>query len=325
MAVSVKIKNLAPGAYFNAGPVEVVVLEHFTDGRTLLAAKEPIGNRPFTVRPFTYNRMEPEPAANNFAFSTLRFDLNKDFLSALDDAGVIPANKVLEAEWSLADHDGTNRYGVAVCKVAMLPEPLVRKYYDAGLLEIDDWEWTITPSAGNAYYVRLVYSGGGAKRNVTRHYHTMKTKDIYDLPVQDIAADDCLLFMWATFPNLEVALETIRRWGFQYKTAAFVWVKRNRKSPGWFWGLGNWTRANPEVCLLATKGKPIRASRSVHSIIDAPIGRHSEKPAETRDRIAALAGGGAMIELFARQAAPGWDAWGDEAPQTEREVNHEHN
>lgn len=88
MAVSVKIKNLAPGAYFNAGPVEVVVLEHFTDGRTLLAAKEPIGNRPFTVRPFTYNRMEPEPAANNFAFSTLRFDLNKDFLSALDDAGL---------------------------------------------------------------------------------------------------------------------------------------------------------------------------------------------------------------------------------------------
>ena len=85
------------------------------------------GNRPFTVRPFTYNRMEPEPAANNFAFSTLRFDLNEDFLSALDDAGVIPANKVLEAEWSLADHDGTNRYGVAVCKVAMLPEPLVRK------------------------------------------------------------------------------------------------------------------------------------------------------------------------------------------------------
>lgn len=160
MAVSVKIKNLAPGAYFNAGPVEVVVLEHFTDGRTLLAAKEPIGNRPFTVRPFTYNRMEPEPAANNFAFSTLRFDLNKDFLSALDDAGVIPANKVLEAEWSLADHDGTNRYGVAVCKVAMLPEPLVRKYYDAGLLEIDDWEWTITPYAGYAHYVRIVYSGG---------------------------------------------------------------------------------------------------------------------------------------------------------------------
>lgn len=158
--VKEKIKNLAPGAFFNAGPAVVTVLEHFADGRTLLAAKEPIGNRPFTVRPFTYDRTNPEPNPNNFAFSSLRYDLNTDFLDALNDAGVIPADKVLEAEWSLADHDGTNRYGVAVCKIAMLPEPLVRKYYDAGLLEIDDWEWTITPYAGYARYVRSVVSDG---------------------------------------------------------------------------------------------------------------------------------------------------------------------
>lgn len=164
------------------------------------------------------------------------------------------------------------------------------------------------------------YSGGGAARNVAKHYHTMKPEDIYSLPVQNIAADDCLLFLWATFPNLDVALETIRRWGFRYKTAAFVWVKRNRKTPSWFWGMGNWTRSNPEVCLLATRGKPKRADAHVHSVIDAPIGRHSEKPAETRDRIVQLAGGGAMIELFARKTAPGWDAWGDEV---EGENDHE--
>lgn len=158
--VKEKIKNLAPGAFFNAGPAVVTVLEHFADGRTLLAAKEPIGNRPFTVRPFTYNRTDPEPNPNNFAFSSLRYDLNTDFLDALNDAGVIPADKVLEAEWSLADHDGTNRYGVAVCKVAMLTEPMIRKYYDAGLLTIEDWEWTITPDAGNADYVRYVNSDG---------------------------------------------------------------------------------------------------------------------------------------------------------------------
>lgn len=158
--VKEKIKNLAPGAFFNAGPAVVTVLEHFADGRTLLAAKEPIGNRPFTVRPFTYNRTDPEPNPNNFAFSSLRYDLNTDFLEALNDAGVIPADKVLEAEWSLSDHDGTNRYGVAVCKIAMLTEPMIRKYYDAGLLTIDDWEWTITPYAGGAYYVRSVYSDG---------------------------------------------------------------------------------------------------------------------------------------------------------------------
>lgn len=156
------------------------------------------------------------------------------------------------------------------------------------------------------------YTAGGKQRNVRRHYHTMAPEDIFDLPVQDIAADNCLLFLWATFPNLDVALETIRRWGFKYKTAAFVWVKRNSKSPGLFWGMGNWTRSNPEVCLLGVKGKPTRASASVHSVIEAPIGRHSEKPAETRDRIVQLAGGGPMIELFARKTAPGWDAWGDE-------------
>ena len=158
--VKARIKDLAPGASFNAGPVELVVMEHITDGRTLLAAKTTIGNRPFTVRPFTYNRMEPEPAANNFAFSTLCHDLNTDFLGNLDAAGVIPADKVVESAWDLSDHDGTNRYGYATCKVAMLPEPLVRKYYDAGLLEIDDWEWTITPYAGDANGVRSVTSDG---------------------------------------------------------------------------------------------------------------------------------------------------------------------
>lgn len=163
--VKEKIKNLAPGAFFNAGPAVVTVLEHFAGGRTLLAAKEPIGNRPFTVRPFTYDRTDPEPNPNNFAFSSLRYDLNTDFLEALNDAGVIPADKVLETEWSLADNDGTNRYGVAVCKVAMLTEPMIRKYYDAGLLEIEDWEWTITPYAGDANTVRYVDSGGDLDYN----------------------------------------------------------------------------------------------------------------------------------------------------------------
>lgn len=157
---NIKLKNLKPGAVFDAGPAEVEVLEHFDNGRTLLVTKKTIGNRPFTVRPFTYNRTDPEPNPNNFAFSSIRYDLNTDFLDALNDAGVIPADKVLETEWSLADHDGTNRYGVAVCKIAMLTEPMGRKYYDAGLLEIDGWEWTITPYAGIASGVRYVASDG---------------------------------------------------------------------------------------------------------------------------------------------------------------------
>ncbi len=160
MAVKARIKDLAPGVCFNAGPVVLKVMEHFTDGRTLLTATEPIGNRPFTVRPFTYNRQDPEPNPNDFRSSTLKDDLNDDFLEALDAAGVIRAHQIVDASWGLSDHDGTNRYGYVTCKVAMLPEPLVRKYYDAGLLEIDDWEWTITPNAGDAHGVRYVYSDG---------------------------------------------------------------------------------------------------------------------------------------------------------------------
>lgn len=158
--VKVKIKDLAPGAFFDIGPVKVKVMEHFADGKTLLAATEPIGNRPFTVRPFTYKRQDPEPNPNDFRFSTLKDDLNTGFLADVAAGGVIPVDRILDAAWDLTASDGVNRYGHVTCKVAMLPEALVRKYYDAGLLEIDDWEWTITPYAGCACSARLVYAGG---------------------------------------------------------------------------------------------------------------------------------------------------------------------
>lgn len=159
--VKAKIKDLAPGAFFDIGPVKVKVMEHFADGKTLLTATEPIGNRPFTVRPFTYKRQDPEPNPNDFRFSTLKDDLNTDFLAAVAAGGVIPVDRILDADWDLTASDGVNRYGSVTCKVAMLPEALVRKYYDAGLLEIDDWEWTITPYAGDAYSARYVGTGGG--------------------------------------------------------------------------------------------------------------------------------------------------------------------
>jgi len=76
--------------------------------------------------------------------------------------------------------------------------------------------------------------------------------------------------------------------------------------------MGNWTRSNTEDCLLAIRGKPIRISASVHQIIQSPIGRHSEKPMETKDRIVQLMGDLPRIELFARQKVEGWDCWGNE-------------
>lgn len=160
MSAKVKIRDLAPGAVFDIGPVKVKVMEHFADGKTLLTATEPIGNRPFTVRPFTYNRQDPEPNPNDFRSSTLKGDLNTDFLSAIAAGGVIPVDKIRDAAWNLSDHQGGAGYGYVTCKIAMLPEALVRKYFDVGLLEIEDWEWTITPYAGNAYYARNVTSDG---------------------------------------------------------------------------------------------------------------------------------------------------------------------
>lgn len=140
----------------------------------------------------------------------------------------------------------------------------------------------------------------------------MSLEQLQALPVPRIAKNDCVLLLWTTFPCLEYALDVIKAWGFTYKTCGFTWVKRNRKSDGWFWGLGHWTRANPEVCLLATKGNPKRVSKSVHSVCDARIREHSRKPDEIRDRIVQLCGDLPRIELFARQHADGWDCWGNE-------------
>lgn len=150
---------------------------------------------------------------------------------------------------------------------------------------------------------------GGLAEN---HYRTMKHEDISDFPIQDISSKDCILFLWATFPQLPEALSVITAWGFEYKTVAFTWVKRNKIADSWFLGLGHWTRANAEICLLATKGHPKRISKSVRQIIDTPIEEHSKKPDEIRSRIVELMGDLPRIELFARQTAAGWDCFGNE-------------
>ncbi|MEG1968314.1 MAG: MT-A70 family methyltransferase [Clostridia bacterium] len=158
-----------------------------------------------------------------------------------------------------------------------------------------------------------VYSKKGHGRSAENHYHTMDIEDIYNLDVPGIAADDCVLFLWVTFPCLLEGLETIKRWGFAYKTLGFCWVKRCKKQTDkWFWGLGFWTRANPELCIIATKGSPKRLSKAVHSVIDTPIEGHSKKPDEVRRRIVELMGDIPRAELFARQQYDGWVCMGNE-------------
>lgn len=170
-----------------------------------------------------------------------------------------------------------------------------------------------------------VQGGRGAAVN---HYRTMTVEQIYALPITRLASQDALLFTWGTWPQLPVVLGSIDAWGFTFKTCAFLWVKHYEKSGRPFVGGGFWSRANSEFCLLATRGKnhPKRCdatnARSVSQLIEnfeargpdhlfAPPAGHSAKPAETRDRIVQMVGDLPRVELFARERAPGWCAWGD--------------
>lgn len=158
-----------------------------------------------------------------------------------------------------------------------------------------------------------VWSEKGKGRSAESHYPTMQKKDIQNIPVERITSRDAVLFLWVTAPCLIEGIELIKAWGFTYKTVAFTWVKRNKKSDGIFTGMGYYTRANAEYCLLATRGKVLeRKSHSVSSVVLSHIERHSKKPDEVRDRIVKLFGDLPRIELFAREQANGWDCWGNE-------------
>ena len=154
------------------------------------------------------------------------------------------------------------------------------------------------------------YRSGKVQGAAQNHYQTMSDEQLYQLPVADLTAEDCALFLWCTFPKLPEAIKLISAWGFSFKTVAFVWVKQNKSGNGFFMGLGWWTRSNAEICLLAVKGKPRRKSAGVRQLILSPVEQHSKKPDVVRDNIVTLMGDLPRIELFARQSTPGWDVWG---------------
>jgi len=156
------------------------------------------------------------------------------------------------------------------------------------------------------------YADKGCQGTMANHYEGMDLHDIKQLPVWNIADNNSILFLWATFPMLKESLDVIDSWGFKYKSIGFLWVKLNKNNMGAFYGLGRWTRGNTEPCLLATRGKPKRIANDVFQLIMSPRQKHSQKPAEVRDRIIRLVGDLPRIELFARQKVEGWDCWGNE-------------
>lgn len=152
----------------------------------------------------------------------------------------------------------------------------------------------------------------GGQKNQSLHYQTMSIKDICKLPINKISDDNSILFLWVTYPILKESFDVIESWGFKYSTCGFVWVKKNKKSDSYFFGNGSWTRANSELCLIATKGSITRLDASISQIVDEKISEHSRKPLVVKKLITDLVGDLPRIELFSRnKEKDGWFNWGN--------------
>lgn len=166
-----------------------------------------------------------------------------------------------------------------------------------------------------------------AQKSAKQHYSVMDTKSIMSMPVANVAAKDSVLLLWATWPNLVDAIRVGEAWGFTYKTLGFIWVKRSAQGNGWHTGLGYYTRANSEPCLLFTKGNPKRRNKGVHQLIvddssvdclpgfeevlTARLIAHSAKPDEFYHRVEKLLDA-PYLELFGRCKRNNWDVLGNE-------------
>jgi len=163
-----------------------------------------------------------------------------------------------------------------------------------------------------------VLARGYGNASARTHYETMSAQELSELPVADLAAENSVLLIWVTWPTLSQAMRLIEEWGFTYKTCGFCWIKARANQIELFddsieasMGMGYWTRANSEVCLLATRGSPKRVHADVRQGIIAPRREHSRKPAGIHARIERLVAG-PYVELFARSRHAGWDVFGNQ-------------
>jgi len=155
---------------------------------------------------------------------------------------------------------------------------------------------------------------GGTKNSrgmAKQFYNTMPIEQIKELPIYSIADENCVLFLWTTYPQMQEGLDVLRSWGFEYKTVAFSWVKKTKWDKE-FVGMGAYTRANPEIVLLGVKGKLNVISHEVRNLTNGRINEHSKKPDLVRNKIVKLLGDLPRIELFARTKVFGWDIWGND-------------
>lgn len=161
-------------------------------------------------------------------------------------------------------------------------------------------------------YYKWDKNTGPNGRTAAKHYNTMTVEEICKLPIGDLADDNCALFLWSVWPDIFRAQEVIEAWGFRYATIAWLWAKLNPSSIGFQYGLGYYTRANTEPCLLAIRGSMPPAVKDVQALIVSPARQHSRKPDEQYGKINRMYPDVPKLELFARRRRDGWDAFGNE-------------
>lgn len=152
-------------------------------------------------------------------------------------------------------------------------------------------------------------SKGVTAKGAGGQYDLMTLDDIKAMEVANIAAKDCVLWLWATNPMLPQAFEVMSSWGFTFKTAGH-WVKRTKHGKLAF-GTGYLLRCAGEPFLIGTRGQP-KTSRSVRSVVEGPIREHSRKPDEAFQAAELMIPGARRLELFSRQERLGWDVWGNQ-------------
>lgn len=186
--------------------------------------------------------------------------------------------------------------------------------FDGG---IKDWPFgDLEPGAYSLIMIDCAWhfetrSDKGGEKSPQAHYRTMSLKEIADLPVADLARQDCLLWMWATQPMLDVQMSILKGWGFKFFSSG-VWVKTTKNGKLNF-GTGYGFRNAHESILLGTRGSPDIASRSVRSVIMAPLREHSRKPDEAYEAARALVPYGRAADVYSRETRATWESFGNEA------------
>jgi N6-adenosine-specific RNA methylase IME4 len=162
----------------------------------------------------------------------------------------------------------------------------------------------------------ITWSPKGQGRSGEAHYSTMSHADLEAMPVRELAAPDCVLFIWIVQTQIPQAVRLVEAWGFTMKSCAFAWIKGDGlplfpDDVTTQMGMGKWTRAEFEQCWLATRGSPKRLDAGVRQVLIEKRREHSRKPDGIHERIERLVAG-PYLELFARQSRPGWTCWGNE-------------